>query len=148
MRLLYEGSHNSIAYQYLSAIIHRSNREEIDKLLRDRGSNEEKVFKIMVKKYPWIRNCLTPYDESISLPDVSEWALLEKAFIIRECYGKELKNDGYKKALDDFVHINRKLKVCLDPYRYEFCTSSLRNYLLQKENGIEKVFSDLKKSHS
>ena len=148
IRLLYEGSHNSIAYQYLSAIIHRSNRKEIDKLLRDRGSDEEKVFKRMVDRYPWIHDYLIPYSDSFALVDVSGWSLLEKAFIIRECYAKELKNDGYKKALDDFVHINRKLKVCLNPYRYEFCTSLLRKYLLQKENGIEKVFSDLKKSHS
>ena len=148
MRLLYEGSHNADAYKYLSAIIHRMSKDQLDKLLEDDNLTEDMIFQRMIRKYEWLQGCLIPYSDSFTLTDISGWSLLEKAFIIRECYKNDLRADGYKKALDDFVHINRKLKVCLNPYRYEFCTSSLRNYLLQKEIGIEQVFADIKYSLS
>ena len=144
MRLLFEGSYNSVIYQYLSAIIHMRSKEEIDLLLSQKGLSEKEVFDKIIDKYNWLKGYLVPYSDSIKLTNIHGWALLEKAFIIRECFKQQLKKDGYKKALDDFVHLNRKLKICLNPYSFEFCTSTLRSYLLEKEEDVVQLFNSKK----
>lgn len=71
--------------------------------------------------------------------DISEWTLIEKAFILRQSQDRLL-NKRLKEELNDYVHINGMKVVDLDPYRFVVCSSELRSFI---NEAINRQYSTL-----
>ena len=133
LRLLYEGGH-SIVYGYLSSIVHKVSKHEIDKLLIENGTTEKEIIQTIKDKYRDLQKVtIPPYKESSVINiDTSNYSLIEKAFYLRENYKVELTKEGLIEEINDYVHINRKLRVCLNPYKFGFITKKLYDYISNK----------------
>ncbi|MBR0420380.1 MAG: AAA family ATPase [Erysipelotrichaceae bacterium] len=132
LRLLYEGSH-SIVYGYLSAIVHNESKDLVDKLLVQKGQTEKAIIEKIKNNNSELKNITIPYYTYPIHRDISNYSLIEKAFLLRENYEDELKDEGLLDEINDYVHINRKLKVCLNPYKYGFITKKLHSYIENKK---------------
>ena len=119
LRLLYEGKYQSLEYKYLSAILHFKSKNEINKALLKEGKTEKNVINLIYKAH---KLKLEEYDEELQkdIGKTSEYSLIEKAAFVRE---NTKSNKRLKAELNNLIHINTKLKVCLDPHKYNFCSS-------------------------
>lgn len=45
----------------------------------------------------------------------------------------------YKKDLDDFIHLNSRLLISLNPYKYAICTPRIYNFVTENVKGIMSV---------
>lgn len=132
LRLLYEGNHKDIVYSYLSAIVHRISPQNLQKELAEVDITEEEIFGMIKERYPQLKlKDIPKYKDSFS-PDLSAYTLLEKAFYFRELLDE--KEKWVKIELNDMVHINRSLKICLNPYKFNLCTRELYFYIESKTN--------------
>ena len=130
MRLLYEGKRGFV-YQYLSAIVHCTSRHEIETKLAKINKEEKDVFDEICQKFPQLKGIqFEEYDDKKEI-SIKNYTLIEKAFYIREKCG----NEDIKKELSDMIHLNQKLKVCLNPYKFEYRSNYLDKYL--KENDFD-----------
>lgn len=120
LRLLYEKSHSAIEYGYLSAILHLRTKIEVDEQLKKRGVKEQDVIERINHRYNVV---LPPYEGPISKSDIKDtnYTILEKAVVLREIF-KSNKSvmKKIKPELDNVVHLNDRLDICLDPYKYSF----------------------------
>ena len=119
LRILYEGKNNSHAYGYLSKIIHLEGKNVINDYVNEKKTTEEEILKKIEDEYG-IK--LPSYTGPQPITDFNNYSVLEKTFIAREnkeCFA------NFKDELNDFAHINRALRVCLNPYEFNFCTKRL-----------------------
>lgn len=129
LRMLFEDKHGTNAYGYLSAILHRKSSEEIRKLLDEKNTNEDYVIDSIKKRYPQLRDVNIPkYNENINI-DTTDYSILEKAIWARDNAKSALANDNLMGELNEFAHINSVLKICLNPYKFTFCTKRLHVFL-------------------
>lgn len=130
LRLLYEGKRGFV-YQYLSAIVHCASKYEVETELTKVNKEEKDVFNEIYKKFPQLKEIqFEEYDDKKKI-SIRDYTLIEKAFYIREkCNDKDI-----KKELSDMIHLNQKLKVCLNPYKFEYRSNHLDKYL--KENDFD-----------
>ena len=68
------------------------------------------------------------YSDDITI-NTSEYSIIEKGIWARENFTSELNKENLVDELNEFAHINSKLKICLNPYKFTFCTKRLYNYL-------------------
>jgi ABC-type lipoprotein export system ATPase subunit len=121
LRLFYEGKYNDKAYGYLSAILHKYPKEVINNLLLEKEQLEQDILdSILLKteiKLPFYSDELL-----INTIDISSLTIIEKAIYLRENH-RELITDTYvKEEINNLIHINDKLSVCLNPFEFIFCT--------------------------
>ena len=129
LRLLYEGKHGSYAYGYLSAIVHKSSEYFVSNEINKKNTTEERIIELIKEKYPELSGVEIPlYNDQIK-PDLSSFSILEKAIWARENVKESLIEENLIDEMNEFAHINGKLKICLDPYIYNFCTKRLYEYL-------------------
>ena len=129
LRMLYEGQHRTIAYKYLSGIIHGANEDKIKTELDKLETTEPRVIELIKEKHKELKNVDIPLYRDEYIPDLCNYSILEKAFIARTKISDSLEKENLINELNEFAHINRILKVCLNPYKYTFCTRRLYKYL-------------------
>lgn len=124
LRILYEGKNNSHAYGYLSKIIHLESKNDINNYVVEKKTTEEKILKKIESDYGIN---LPLYGGPQTAVNLGGYSLLEKAFVAREEGGKFA---GYIDELNESVHVNRMLRICLNPYEFNFCTKRLYEKLI------------------
>lgn len=136
LRFLYEGKRKNDIYGYLSAIIHNTRADDIQCFLKANNTNEEKIIKTIKKDYPKLSRVEIPFYKDDIKINLENYSILEKAILAREKVKPTPNKDELLDELNEFAHINGKLKVCLNPYKYNFCTKRLYNYLKKYNNEI------------
>ncbi|HJG37741.1 AAA family ATPase [Enorma phocaeensis] len=112
---------------YASAILHRASRDEVQKLLEDRGESEENILERLANLVG--ERCA---DQMIPIPDAIDYStvgfsefeclIAKREDISRPGGGSELPKGITKELamdlLNDLVHMNDAMMDCIDPYRY------------------------------
>lgn len=129
LRLLYEASHSTAIYGYLSAIIHHAPKEEVNRLLAAKRTDESKIIKTIKKKHNELKSVSIPMYDNQYTVDYSDYSILERAIYARDNRKEDVQQMGIEDELNEFAHINGKLKVCLNPYEFNFCTAKVLKYL-------------------
>lgn len=138
LRMLYEGKHNSKPYQYLSALLHAESIDNIKKLLKDRESDENEIIKAIKDDY---KIELEPmHEDYYKNIDTNEFSLFEKALFLREYLSEHNNIDkNIKGELSDFIHLNDRLHITLNPYKFFLCTQNTYDIINDKIKGILNV---------
>ncbi len=118
-RILYEGKNNSHAYGYLSKIIHLESQDDVKNYIDEKNTTESKILDKIKSDFGVD---LPLYEGPMSVIDLSNYSILEKAFVARE---EKEKFSSYIDELNESVHVNRMLRVRLNPYEFNFCTKRL-----------------------
>jgi wobble nucleotide-excising tRNase len=117
-RLLYEiecqnSGATNIQYGYLSAIIHGTSVGDINAYLNKNTITEKEIIEEISKKC-----CaeLPAYTVNIiKESDITNLSNFEKIFYLRETItDKKLKDE-----MSDLIHLNDKLAICLNPYKFD-----------------------------
>lgn len=124
VRFFYELEKEQPFYRYLSRIIHCEDKK---KVLKSLGTKSEVDILSEIEKKTG--TCLPCFDESyyknISIVDISDF---EKACLLRQMDElKKINIESIRNIINDYVHINSSLIICLDQYKYSFCTKHLRD---------------------
>ena len=138
LRILYEGNHRSPVYGYLSGIIHGEKKEKILGKLNKKKCTEKSIIRLIGKRYPGLKGRIPQIPDKY-ICDATDYSLIEKAFALREF--ENIEDKSIRAEVNDFVHVNGALKICLNPYKYNFCTKNLHNYI--KYKMIYKEFNIL-----
>lgn len=129
LRMLFEDKHNTYAYGYLSAILHKTPLSIVEEELSKKNTTEEHVIEMIKNRYKELEEIDIPkYSDDITI-NTSEYSIIEKGIWARENFTSELNKENLVDELNEFAHINSKLKICLNPYKFTFCTKRLYNYL-------------------
>ena len=136
--MLYEGKHNSKPYQYLSALLHAESIDNIKKMLEDRESDENEIIKAIKDDY---KIELEPmHEDYYKNIDTNEFSLFEKALFLREYLSEHNNIDkNIKGELSDFIHLNDRLHITLNPYKFFLCTQNTYDIINDKIKGILNV---------
>jgi len=117
-RLLYEiecqnNGETNIQYGYLSAIIHGCDVEEMKEFL-DKKNFEEKDLVDEINKKCSVE--LPMYSETeIEDAEITNLTNFEKIFYLREMINEKKLRD----EMSDLIHLNDKLAICLNPYKFD-----------------------------
>jgi len=103
---------NDIIYQFLSALLHKNDKTEINRLLDQRGTNIEEVIGRISNVLSY--DLVNIPDNYIDIHDLSDFTLFEKAILKRE----EISNSIEKDELDNLVHFNDALVIQINPYKF------------------------------
>lgn len=129
LRLLYEGNQSTHAYKYLSAILHGKDENTINEELSGIGTTEKRVIELIKDKHKALEKVDIPLFKNEYTPNLKNYSIIEKAFIARTRIPNNLEKENLSDELNEFAHINRTLKICLNPYKYTFCTKRLYKFL-------------------
>ena len=122
------------AWGYVSAILHKKSRREVCGMLQEGKVTEAEVLEELKKVVgPSIEHRITPIPEEIdySADDFSEF---ERLIAARENIDNSeggridqipTSRGLAKEMLNDLVHMNDAMMVCIDPYRYPVWAPSL-----------------------
>lgn len=109
---------NNIVYQFLSALLHRKEKDEIISLLLEKGLTLEETIR-KVKEVLSV-DLLDIPDDYRNIHDWSDFTLFEKAILKRE---ELLTNSIEKDELNNLVHFNDALLIQINPYKYNLFSS-------------------------
>lgn len=71
--------------------------------------------------------------------NTDELSFFEKALFLREYMKYHNINKQYKSELDGFIHLNSRLLISLNPYKYAVCTLMIYQIVSENINGILNV---------
>lgn len=136
MRLYYElnkaSKYHKVVYGYLSGILHRYNKTAIIERLSREGRNEEDILKVLKKDFG---KKFTPLKEDYLTDfDVDKFNNFEKIIFARECCKKSEKGKIIKDELSNVVHMNLAYAICLNPYKYNYFSNYVYEYLISELN--------------
>ena len=131
LRLLYEikkysGRYKKV-YNYLSAILHEKSKEEIDIEMQNQNFKESDVLDI-------INNDLQIEYVGLSaayLEDrkIDEFNEFEKVIFAREKCPSTKQGKIAKDELNNIVHMNLAYAICLNPYKFNYFSKFIYNYI-------------------
>ena len=131
LRMYYEGS-RKLVYGYLSQILHFDSFSKIESWLVKKGKTEDDLISaIKIDTQIDLPKIEADYKSKI---DITKYSLIEKAALVREFIPK--KTSSFRNELNHIMHVNDRHNICLDPYKFSFCSSSTRL-------EISKIISDL-----
>lgn len=100
-------------YGYLSAIIHGTSAEDIEKLLNNENISEVDILSSIENScgivLPKIKEVT---DEMLKIDDLSNY---EKIFYLRENEHDRI----IKSEMSELIHLNDRLAICLNPYKFD-----------------------------
>lgn len=100
------------AWGYTSAILHGGNRDEILGVLASKGVSEKDIQDMFKREYELeVPPVPSQYDSNAN----SSYSTFERIIIGREKKGV---TPTMKYVMDDIVHLNNNLAICLNPYKY------------------------------
>ena len=138
LRMLYEGKYKHPAYGYLSGLLHAFPVNEIKLKLDELNCTEEEILTrieddLGVKLEP----CFDDYYKNIN---TDEFSFFEKALFYREYMKYHLNVEKtFKPELDNYIHLNSRLYISLNPYNYIFSSSNLYVNVSELINGTMNV---------
>lgn len=112
-------------YGYLSAIIHGTNVNEIEKFLLDNNILEMDLLALIKNKcgidLPKLNEVTK---DMLKMDDLTNY---EKVFCLRE----NEKDPVIKSEMSELIHLNDRLAICLNPYKFD----TFSPYLFDRING-------------
>ncbi|MCI8366262.1 MAG: AAA family ATPase [Eggerthellaceae bacterium] len=123
------GDKKQTAWGYTSKILHREDRGAIIKYLEKRGYTETEILKLIESEFGI---AVTPIAEKYVDDNCDGYTLFEKVLFCRELKGI---SKSMKSVLDDIVHLNNSLVICLDPYHY----NDYPTYIVDTIENISKA---------
>ena len=132
LRLFYEreksSKYNKEIYGYLSAIIHKTSKNEINRQLTKKNRTEEDLLKIISETFGLTSNLLNlddHYEEQINYKIMNNF---EKIVFAREmCTGKGSKE--IRDELSNIIHLNNSYLICLNPYKFNYYSKFVFNFI-------------------
>lgn len=113
-----------IIYQYLSAILHRTDKSAIIEELNEKGFTEDDIINKIndklnfnLEKIP--NNILKDFD-------ISELTNFEKIFYFRD----EIQDESIRDEFNNIIHMNSSYTISLNPYKFDYFSP----YIYEKIN--------------
>jgi len=103
---------NNIIYSFLSALLHKKDKSEINSLLEEKGFNEQTLIRLINDKMKF--DLVEVPDNYTDIVDYDDFTLFEKAIFKREYSTSQ----SVKDELNNLVHLNDSLLVQLNPYKF------------------------------
>lgn len=114
---------------YTSAIIHETSSEEIRTLLSQNGVTEAEILEEL---NDLLKAEIPPYQDSIDMT-TDHFSNFERLIVKREelrnIKGRTEEQERFLGLLNDLVHMNDSMLVCLNPYQYDVWAPSLNELL-------------------
>ena len=131
-RLLYEiecqnRGETNIQYGYLSAIIHGSGAEQIKEFLKKNNFEEKDLIDEINQK--WSVKLPMYSKNEIEDAEIKELTNFEKIFYLRET----IKEKKLRDEMSDLIHLNDKLAICLNPYKFDTFSPYLFDCITQMD---------------
>lgn len=120
---------NPIVYEYLSAILHGTTKEEIQVLLTQREVSENYLLNMLSEE----GISIDEMPEIVDFKNIDGLCVFEKLILLRELLTKK-KNQGISLSseekeqvhiINDIVHMNDSMMFCLNPYTHILWPASL-----------------------
>ena len=131
MRLYYElnkaSKYHKAVYGYLSGILHRYDKEFIVEKLKRDGKTEEDILNVIKEDFNEEFNSLKC--EYLSDIEIDKFNNFEKIIYARECCKNSNKGRIIKDELSNVVHMNLAYAICLNPYKYNYFSNYVYEYL-------------------
>lgn len=132
MRLYYElnksSKYHKAVYGYLSGILHRYDKGLIVEKLAKDGKTEESILDVIKEDFNKEFNPLKC--EYLSDIEIDKFNNFEKIIYARECCKKSNKGRIIKDELSNVVHMNQAYAICLNPYKYNYFSNYVYEYLI------------------
>lgn len=147
LRVLYENNPRSNKYRYLSCILHSILNNDVSAL---EEVNENEIIAEINNDIGEKKTTLIPYSRDlVENIDVSHYCLFEKCALMRELLElQDVKNQinrnglswrYYKNEMSNMIHLNSKLYIGLDPYKFNLCSSQTVELI----NANQSLFDNL-----
>lgn len=121
---------DKLIYEYLSAILHRTNKKEIKKQLKDKKTTETYLKRNIYDKYK-IKIKYIP-DNIMDGFDYEHLTNFEKIAFKREEARQNRRNKKktyIEKEFDDIVHLNNNYFISLNPYKFDIFSEQIYKIL-------------------
>jgi len=121
---------DKLIYEYLSAILHRTNKKEIKKQLKDKKTTETYLKRNIYDKYK-IKIKYIP-DNIMDGFDYEYLTNFEKIAFKREEARQNRRNKKktyIEKEFDDIVHLNNNYFISLNPYKFDIFSEQIYKIL-------------------
>ena len=141
LRVYYEDEkrkkEGSIIYGYLSAVIHRTDKETIIEQLIEKDYTEKKILQAISKKFD-IKPTLSPlsnnYVKEINTDGMTNF---EKIIYLREnCSGNGSKR--IRDELGNIIHLNNTYFICLNPYKFNYYSEFVHHKICELNTKIKE----------
>lgn len=138
LRLYYEPKKRrkaySIIYSFLSAIIHRTAYESICEEIKEKGSNESEILRVISNEFN-LKKSLLPLDplylENINFDYFND---VEKIVFFREtCKGRGSKR--IRDELNNIIYLNNQYLICLNPYKFNYYSKFVYDKIHEISSG-------------
>jgi len=140
LRTLYEGKNNGIIYKYLSAILHCTEPSEISALLSEAGAMEQDLLDRIEKDLSLKQELPKVFTDYYKRIDTNGISVFEKGLLLREFMQHHPNIDKrIKKELDEYIHLNSRLHLCLNPYSFPFCTQTIFDNISDNIKGTVDI---------
>ena len=115
-------------YEYLSAIIHQVEYTDIQFELAKAGKQEKDILDAINEKIGIQYSALSSnYKDSIESFNYLDF---EKIYKCRELLKSRKKKDKVlKDELSNIIHMNSAYSICLNPYKYDYFSRYVKNYI-------------------
>lgn len=119
---------NKVLYEYLSAIIHQVEYTDIQFELAKAGKQEKDILDAINEKIGIQYSALSSnYKDSIESFNYLDF---EKIYKCRELLKSRKKKDKVlKDELSNIIHMNSAYSICLNPYKYDYFSRYVKNYI-------------------
>jgi hypothetical protein len=118
---------NKILWEYSSAILHNYDKSTILGLLKDRGVSEEDILAEIRSLFPEVASKVSRIpDDYVTKIDTSAWSLYERSIAVRSL----CKDENIKSELNNLVHLNDSLAVCLNPFKFNYFSKYVYDFVI------------------
>lgn len=134
LRLYYEinkpKKYKKAVYGYLSAILHKCPVDTIAEYLEKENRTEEEVLSIISQDFDVLFSKINEqYCDDIKIEDFNNF---EKLIYSREMCNKTNRAKIVKDELSNVIHMNMAYAICLNPYRFNYYSRYVYNYLINE----------------
>lgn len=113
-----------IIYQYLSAILHRTDKGAIIEELNEKGFTEDDIINKINDKLNF--NLEKIPNDILKDFDISELTNFEKIFYFRD----EIQDESIRDEFNNIIHMNSSYTISLNPYKFDYFSP----YIYEKIN--------------
>ncbi len=113
-----------IIYQYLSAILHRTDKSAIIEELNEKGFTEDDIINKINDKLNF--NLEKIPNDILKDFDISELTNFEKIFYFRD----EIQDESIRDEFNNIIHMNSSYTISLNPYKFDYFSP----YIYEKIN--------------
>lgn len=119
---------NKVLYGYLSAIIHRVDYSNIQSELVKNGKTESEILDYIYNetkiRYSALSSNYKDFIDSFNYLDFEKIVKCRELLNSRKSKDKILKDE-----LSNIIHMNSAYSICLNPYKYDYFSRYVKNYI-------------------